>query len=147
MRVHRHPYRKLERGTSSVEFALTSIVFFSLLIGIMEFGRVLFYWNSAEEATRLGARTAVVCDMNDEAIKNRMRGIFPIIPEDKILIGYEPAGCMSNTCERVIVSIDGGVSVATFIPFVSLSLTLPPFATSLQRESMNSAGGLNPVCG
>jgi hypothetical protein len=89
----------------------------------------------------------VVCDMNDEAIKNRMRGIFPIIPEDKILIGYEPAGCMSNTCERVIVSIDGGVSVATFIPFVSLSLPLPPFATSLQRESMNSAGGLNPVCG
>ena len=148
MSAHRrNRYKALEAGTASVEFALTSLVFFSLLIGIMEFGRILFYWNSAEEATRLGARTAVVCDMNDADIKTKMREIFPVIPESKILVNYEPAGCVSNTCQRVIVSIDGGVSIATFIPFMSLTLPLPPFTTSLPRESMDSAGGVNPVCG
>ena len=148
MSVHRHHrYRVFEAGTASVEFALTSLVFFSLLIGIMEFGRILFYWNSAEEATRLGARTAVVCDMNDADIKTKMREIFPVIPESKILVNYEPPGCVSNTCQRVTVSIDGGVSIATFIPFMSLTLPLPPFTTSLPRESMDSAGGVNPVCG
>jgi Flp pilus assembly protein TadG len=144
-RPHRRIYREL--GTTSVEFALVSVVFFSLLIGIMEFGRILFYWNSAEEATRLGARTAVVCDMNDADIKTKMHDIFPVVPVDKILVNYEPAGCTSNTCQRVVVSIAGGVSVATFIPFISLTVPLAPFTTSLARESLDSAGGANPVCG
>lgn len=142
-----HPQQNRERGTSSVEFALVSVVFFSLLLGIMEFGRVLFYWNSAEEATRLGARIAVVCDINDSDVKTKMREIFPVIPATNIMINYEPAGCTSNTCQQVVVSITGGVSIATFIPFVPLSLSLPPFTTSLPRESMDSAGGANPVCG
>ena len=142
-----HRQQNRERGTSSVEFALVSVVFFSLLLGIMEFGRVLFYWNSAEEATRLGARIAVVCDINDSDVKTKMREIFPVIPATNIMINYEPAGCTSNTCQQVVVSITGGVSIATFIPFVPLSLSLPPFTTSLPRESMDSAGGANPVCG
>ena len=54
---------------AAVEFALVAALFFTLLIGIMEMGRVLFYWNSAAEATRLGARLAVVCDLNDTTIK------------------------------------------------------------------------------
>lgn len=44
-------YRKLQRGVAAVEFALVAGIFFSLLIGIMEMGRVLFYWNTATEAT------------------------------------------------------------------------------------------------
>ena len=135
-----------QTGTTSVEFAFVSVAFFMLLIGIMEMGRVLFYWNSAEEATRLGARIAVVCDKDDADIKVRMRQIFPVVPANKILISYQPDGCTINTCQRVTVSIDGGVAVATYIPFVSLSLSMPPFTTSLPRESMDGVSGTNPVC-
>ena len=147
-RPRRNTYgcRRTQAGTAAVEFAFVSIAFFTLLIGIMEFGRMLFYWNSAEEATRLGARIAVVCDKNDADIKVKMREIFPVVPANKILVDYEPAGCTISTCQRVTVSIDGGVPIATFIPFVSLSLALPPFTTSLPRESMDGAGGTNPVC-
>ena len=145
-RHHRYGSRATQAGTAAVEFAFVSIAFFTLVIGIMEFGRVLFYWNSAEEATRLGARIAVVCDKDDADIKVRMRQIFPVVPTAKILIDYAPAGCTINTCQRVTVSIDGGVPVATFIPFVSLSLVLPPFTTSLPRESMDGVAGTNPVC-
>jgi len=53
--------RKSQRGAAAVEFALVAIVFFMLLIGIVEMGRVLFTWNAAAEATRYGARVAVVC--------------------------------------------------------------------------------------
>ena len=145
-RDHARGFRRPQAGTATVEFAFVSIAFFTLLIGIMEFGRVLFYWNSAEEATRLGARIAVVCDKDDADIKAKMRQIFPVVPANKILVNYTPAGCTINTCQRVTVSIDGGVPIATFIPFVSLSLALPPFSTSLPRESMDGAGGTNPVC-
>ena len=141
-----HKLRAIQSGHAAVELAFVSIVFFSLLIGIMEFSRLLFYWNSAEEATRLGARIAVVCDKDDGDIKVRMTQIFPVVPANKILVNYEPAGCTINTCQRVTVSIDGGVPIATFIPFVSLSLALPPFTTSLPRESMDGVAGTNPVC-
>lgn len=146
LRAHAGSARTRQAGTASVEFALVSVAFFTILIGIMEFSRVLFYWNSAEEATRLGARIAVVCDKSDVDIKMKMRQIVPMVPANKILVDYDPAGCTVNTCQRVTVSIDAGVPIATFIPFVSLSLALPPFTTSLPRESMDSVAGTNPVC-
>ena len=141
-----HSSRPAQTGTAAVEFALVSIVFFTLLIGMMEFGRLLYYWNSAEEATRLGARMAVVCDINDVDIKTRMTQIFPSLSASQINVSYQPAGCTINTCQRVTVSIATTVPIATFIPFVSLSFWFPPFTTSLPRESMDSVAGTNPVC-
>ena len=38
----------------------------------LEMGRMLWIWNAAVEATRLGARMAVVCDIGDADIKTRM---------------------------------------------------------------------------
>lgn len=143
-----HPHRRRQRGVAAVEFALVAALFFTLLIGIMEMGRVLFYWNSAAEATRLGARLAVVCDLNDTTIKTRMQTMLSILKTTDIQIVYEPASCTVANCDSVTVSIQPTVPVATFIPYVPLSLTLPPFSTKLPRESMLSTvgGQANPVC-
>jgi Flp pilus assembly protein TadG len=138
-----------QAGVAAIEFALVSALFFTVLFGMMEMGRMLFYWNSAAEATRFGARMAVVCDLDDADIKTRMQQRFPItLPSSQIFISYEPSACTVNTCQSVTVSIGAGVSVATFIPFVPLSLSLPPFSTTLPRESMQSAvnGIANPAC-
>jgi Flp pilus assembly protein TadG len=146
--LFRRPLRRRQGGVAAVEFALIASLFFTLLIGIMEMGRVLFYWNSAAEATRLGARLAVVCDLDDTTIKSRMRTMLSILKTTDIKIVYEPASCNVNTCDSVTVSIQPTVRVATFIPYVPLSLTLPPFSTKLPRESMLSTvgGQANPVC-
>lgn len=143
-----HSNRRRQRGIAAVEFALVAALFFTILIGTMEMGRILFYWNSAAEATRLGARIAVVCDLNDADIKTRMQTMLSILPANKITISYLPSGCTVNTCDSVTVSILPSVPVATFIPYVPLSLTLPPFSTTLPRESMLSTvgGQANPVC-
>ena len=134
-----------QRGVAAVEFALIASVFFMLLIGIMEMGRLLFYWNTATEATRLGARLAVVCDLNDDAIKARMAALFPQLKPGSIAIDYLPAPCTAENCEQVTVRIvSAGTRIPTYIPFVPLSLALPEFATTLPRESMQSAN--NPVC-
>ena len=107
---------------------------------------MFFYWNTAAEITRLGARMAVVCDMNDSDIKARMNAMLPIVPTEKIKIDYRPSGCSATTCESVTVSILPGVFVDTFIPFIPFKPELAPFTTTLPRESMDSAGGANPVC-
>lgn len=134
-------------GAAAVEFALIAIVFFSLLLGILEFGRVLFTYNSAVEATRYGARVAVVCDIGSAAIVSRMQLIMPAIVSANVAVTYEPSTCVQSTCERVKVKIQG-LSVTPLIPVLNVTLPVPSSETSLLRESLASAigGANNPVC-
>jgi hypothetical protein len=119
-----------------------------LLIGIIEFGRVLFTWNAAVEATYLGARTAVVCDPGSgsrPAVLARMSGILPGLEDANLSLVYEPSGCNQNNCEWVVVGITG-LTVVPMIPLLGITLTVPPSTMRLPRESLDSAGGANPVC-
>jgi hypothetical protein len=52
------PFR--QRGASIVEFAFIALMFFTLLFGIVEFGRLFFNINSVQEITRRAAREQVV---------------------------------------------------------------------------------------
>lgn len=134
--------RRKQRGAAAVEFALVASLLFILLFGIMEMSRVLFYWNTAAEATRLGARLAVVCNKDSAAIRTRMNSLLGLLTPGNIDVAYAPSGCDINTCRTVTVSITG-LNVSTFIPFVPLNLTMPSFSTTLTRESLDSA---NPDC-
>src|SRR5215813_5268309 len=51
---------KSEKGQTLLEFAMVTLVFFVLVFGITEFGRALWTWNTIVQATRAGARYAVV---------------------------------------------------------------------------------------
>jgi Flp pilus assembly protein TadG len=148
MRIEKLSFRRSERGATVVEFAVVTGIFFMLLIGIMEMGRVLFYWNTATEATRLGARIAVVCDLNDTHIKAKMISLFPTLNTSDISLNYQPAGCTAANCQQVTVSIVPGKNIATYIPYVPMALTMPAFTTTLSRESLQSTfnGMANPVC-
>jgi Flp pilus assembly protein TadG len=135
-------------GSAVVEFGLIAIVFLMLLIGVIEMGRVLFTWNAAVEATRYGARVAVVCDMNNtEAILTRMQRILPNMNAGNLSVAYLPSGCSAASCQQVRVSLSG-LNVQTYIPIVGAILPVPPFSTTLPRESLRNAidGQANPVC-
>jgi TadE-like protein len=146
--------RHASRGAVAVEFALVSLVFFTLFFGLMELARLMFYWNTAAEVTRLGARMAVVCDPTAASIgsvRTRMRQLLPIIPPGDISVVYTPGGCNANNCQSVTVSIATTTAIQTYIPFLPLSVVMPAFATTLPRESMQSTfpsvGGVaNPAC-
>lgn len=133
-----------QRGVAAVEFALVAIIFFTLLLGIMEFGRWLFMLNATNEATRLGARLAVVCSISDATqIRQRMSNMSVGLPLAQMSIVYLPSGCTESNCKTVTARVVG----ATFqpvIPFFGGSYALPEFPASLPREYMNSTG--NPVC-
>lgn len=49
-----------DRGQSLVEFALIIPVIILLLMGLFDFGRLVFYFNSVSESARNGARVAIV---------------------------------------------------------------------------------------
>lgn len=140
--------RRRQIGAAAVEFGFIAIVFLILLIGVIEMGRVLFTWNAAVEATRYGARVAVVCDLNDSAILARMQKILPTMNAGNLSVTYLPSGCSVANCQQVRVSLSG-LTVQTYIPIVGAVLPVPPFSTTLPRESLSSAidGHANPLCG
>ncbi|NPT44108.1 pilus assembly protein [Paraburkholderia sp. 1N] len=148
--VSRSPRLRAQCGAAAVEFALVAGILCTLLIGICEMGRVLFYWNTASEAVRLGARTAAVCDADAAVIKTRITGLLPLLAASNVSVTYTPSGCDSdpttarNTCALVTVSVTN-VSVKTMIPFVPLTLTMPPLTTTLPRESLATSTG-GSVC-
>lgn len=147
MRPRAAASRKHQRGAAAVEFALVAIVFFMLLIGIVEMGRVLFTWNATAEATRYGARVAVVCPKGDPAILSRMQKIMPALVTENVVVTYTPNGCSVANCQQVSVRVQN-VPVTTLIPVSAATLMVPPFTTTLPRESMldDIDGRENPVC-
>jgi len=132
-----------------VEFALVSVLFFTVMIGVVEMGRLLWVWNAAVEGTRLGARLAVVCDIGDASIKTRMTERVPQLTTAQIIVSYLPAGCDSGNCKEVRVELVD-YTHATFLPHFDIvpasirSMSLPKFSTTLRKEFMQSTG--NPVC-
>ncbi len=93
---------------------------------------------------------AVVCDVNDAVIKASIEARVPqlSLTNSQVSLQYFPAGCTKSTCESVQVSLTGA-SYAGWIPFLPASIPMPPFSTSLPRESLesvNAAGETNPVC-
>lgn len=56
-----------QRGAVAVEFALVVPIFLVLLFGTIEFGRLIYLWNTVQEVSRSAARQAVVTDFTDTA--------------------------------------------------------------------------------
>jgi Flp pilus assembly protein TadG len=147
------PSRKSQHGAAAVELALVAIVFFMLLIGIVEAGRVLFTWNAAVEATRYGARVAVVCDLgNKAAVVASMQKIMPALTTDNVVVVYGAQEVSVSTQDLPISPLiprptpaPAPDSATQRTPFI---LTVPPFTTTLPRESMANSieGRPNPVC-
>ena len=157
---------RLENGAAIVEFAIIAVVFLTLLLGIMDFGRMLFTWNAAAEATRWGARVAVVCDkLTPDQIRDKMKKILPQLTNANIVIDwYNPEGVVNNACDKanckgVEVSIynnpanandPSNFKIQAISPFMGFVMPpVPAFPTYLPRESMeaiNAAGDQNPVC-
>src|SRR5687767_11820365 len=92
-------------GATTIEFSLGLLVFLMLVLGIVDFARMLFTWNAASEATRAGARYAVVCDDTGQQalVLARMQALLPQITT--VSVAWTPAGCTATTCEGVTVGI------------------------------------------
>lgn len=58
-----HSVKTKQRGAAAVEFGIIAILFFTLLFGIIEMGRLFYVWNTVQEVTRRAAREAVVTDL------------------------------------------------------------------------------------
>lgn len=142
-----------QAGAMIIEFALVALLFFTLLIGIMDFGRWLFTLNAAAEATRWGARLAAVCGSTPAQIKlhvgvmMRSGGDLQISMSSATNPGlpYPTLTCITSDCMVTVKLV--GATFRTWIPVPGLagSHPIPEFATTLSRELMQKDGN-HPAC-
>lgn len=144
----------IQRGATTVEFALCFVAFLPLFFGAFELARYAYVRNAASEALRIGARTVAACDPNSttqDLAVSRMRAVLPQIP-----VNYSTnvtftktksdmsTVCSSNAdCAYITVTLNN-VPVPTVIPLVTLSLTIPTVSLTVPRELMNSTN--NSFC-
>lgn len=145
---------KRQAGATMVEFALVLIFFLTFLLGILDFARMLWTWHAATEATRWGARVAVVCDKNAAAVLTDMKKFLPQLADANVQIDwYDIGGNVSTTCDS---SSCAGVDVRIVnLDYVWLSpigyatqaaLPMPGFSTYLPREIMGQDPNSSSVC-
>ncbi len=142
--------RYRQNGLATVEFALVAFVLFMLMFGVIEIGRGFFVVSALDEATRRGARMAVVCPINDPAIFQAAafnNAVIPDLDASDISVEYldsggalvanpaDPTGFRLIRYVRVRVV---GYQHQMLIPLVTAlaPFFMPEFATVLPRESL-----------
>ncbi|HWJ93224.1 MAG TPA: TadE family protein [Telluria sp.] len=140
-----------QHGATIVEFALVLLLFLMFTLGLMDFARLLFVWNAATEATRHGARYAVVCSDpagSEGKLLEKMREMLPEITAHTV--AWNPAGCTAATCEGVTVAVtDFNFKWLAPIPDrVSPTLVVPGarFSTYLPREILRQDTHSAAIC-
>lgn len=157
-------FKKSERGAAVAEFAVACLFFFTLLIGIIEFGRLLYTHNALTDAARRGARYAALHRQNAAACvrnvviygeKNIDEDCEPTGPPlinglnaEGVNIAVDYAGAdTDNIEEETPIDTNYGtnlgtatVSIQNFtfklgIPLLNLNITMPNYRTTLWAES------------
>jgi Flp pilus assembly protein TadG len=149
--VHGIPAR--QKGLALVEFAIIGAVALMMIFAVVEIARAIFVANALTEATRRGARMAVVCPINDPAIAqvatfNAPGGgnTSPIVSyldtSDFVLEYLDRAGNVLDSPRDNFLAIRYiQLRVVDFehellIPFANFTFTMPEFSTRLPRESL-----------
>ena len=142
--------RARQRGLATVEFAIAGGLAIAVLIASIEVLRAFFVMSALGEGTRRAARQAVVCPMNDAAVKDALLSMpgaaIPALAAANITVNYLTAagGTTSDPDDASFVQVQiTGYTLSLLIPKMSpddsggpLSITLPPFRTTLPVESL-----------
>ncbi|HVF22481.1 MAG TPA: TadE family protein, partial [Pyrinomonadaceae bacterium] len=143
------------------EFAVVALLFFTIIFGIIEFGRLLYTHNALTEATRRGARFAVLNTEDVDKVKNYVvygPGVTfdgagnpsrpPMINDlttDMVEVEFEGVDLDGDPATPGTTNFGSNLGTATVkienyqfnlsIPVIGRTLTLPEYTTTLTAES------------
>jgi Flp pilus assembly protein TadG len=130
--------RKNRRGAAVVEFAIVAPVFFILVFGMIEYGRLVMVQQILTNASREGARFAVVQSTNDttavqgvvtDYLTSASIGGSPTVTVDW------PASGGSSSSEPVTVTVSIPFGQVSWLPSpMFVSSTMPLTAASVMRR-------------
>jgi Flp pilus assembly protein TadG len=143
-----------QAGATTIEFALVFMLFMTFLLAVVDFSRMLWTWNAANEATRWGARTAVLCNPGAAAVLANMQRFVPQLTASNLAIQWYDVDGASESCDhRNCTAVNVEIVNLNYdwispIGFGTLSdaITMPRFSTYLPREVMGQDPDSSAVC-
>jgi Flp pilus assembly protein TadG len=134
--------RKNRRGAAVVEFAIVAPVFFLLVFGMIEYGRMVMVQQVLTNASREGARYAVIQSTNDTtAVETKVKDYLTAAKINSaastVTVDWPAGG--DDSAQPVTVSVSIPFGQVSWLPSpMFLSSTTPLEATSvMRRESTN----------
>lgn len=145
-----------QKGIALIEFTFTALFFLIFFIAVIEIARLMFTWNTANEAARQASRLASICESSaaqQEIIRNKTAylitaaGSLSQNNSDWLQFEYFPSGCGQADCKFVKTTVQN-VQMTMFIPIYGSTITLPSVTYTTVRELLNNqlGGDLNPIC-
>ena len=152
------PLRRNEAGSTIAEFAVVAAVFFMVIIGIFEFGRLFYTHNALTDAARRGARYAVLHKESDVAcVRNVVvygethvdsgtcaptgpALINGLAPAD-VNVVYTGTGTNAFGMNLGTATVTIDYTFDLTLPLFSREITMPAYSTTLTAES---AGEIPP---
>ena len=126
--------RKDRRGAAVVEFALVAPIFFLLVFGMIEYGRMVMVQQVLTNASREGARRAVLDGAQQSTVISSVRTYLT----NASINGQNPNLTITVTpAPESAVATDQNISVTVQVPFADVSwLPSPMF---LQNKSLRAS--------
>ncbi len=119
------------RAAAGAEFALLALVFAGILLGIIDFNRLLWEHNRLEKACQVGVRFAVMNDMAAADIAN-WQGINNGCGSGSNIPGTAPGNppivCDATSCSQGVVNANAYQSIVNEMGSIYSSLTSDPNA-------------------
>jgi Flp pilus assembly protein TadG len=100
---------RAEKGSSIVEFAMASVILFTLIFGVMAIGLALYSYNVVSEAAREATRYAIVrgsacnsftnCNIDQTGLQTYVQGIgFPGITPSSLTVAASATSATGTIC-------------------------------------------------
>jgi Flp pilus assembly protein TadG len=124
--------RKRQSGQSTVEFAMVALIGFMVLLALVEGSRLLFTYTLLSDATRVGARTAVLPDtLNTSTVSNAVVDTARVVPNlAPSHVTLLKNGATINPSPGTFTKVRGDtMTVRTTYTFSSVAGGLLPFAS------------------
>ena len=161
-----HAGRRNQRGAAMLEMAIVLPLFLALVFGILEFGVAVFNWSLVVEATRSGARYAIVnneecvgvtgdegmvcpgaepvsCQVaTDSPMLVEMRKVRPTLVEENVFVTYECSDAGFDERPRPVLQVTvetRNIEYAFILPAllgIEATVSMPAFSTTRVSEDM-----------
>ena len=138
--------RRRQRGATLVESALVLVALVSMIVFVLEFGRILLLQEYITQRAALTARKGAVsnwtatmaanflCFENTTASNGATEGFLGLKPSQ---VSYQLLGTAGKPDYRVQVKVTG-VPVLTVIPGMAGTYTLAPFTATAPAQSLGA---------
>lgn len=120
-------FRREQRGQALVEMALVIPLFFMLLFGVIEMGRIGYAYISVSNAARVGTRLATTGG-TDLEIRNAVLDAAPTLNPSEITIQISPNQVSRQSGQGVSVQVTYPVEL--IIPVISNVIPNPVVVSS-----------------